>query len=114
MMDNAELRTLISAKLWPAVVERARSHPHEVGGSSLSSLLCDERGYTVLHAIAAYHRDSDGRELVPAIRAILHAADVIVAFNWPTAKSVKKLADADADDTACRPSLGRSQRARLT
>ena len=38
MMDNAELRTLISAKLWPAVVERVRSHPHEVGGSSSSSL----------------------------------------------------------------------------
>ena len=77
MTDNADLRTLISAKLWPAVVERVRSHPHEVGGSSPSSLLRDERGYTVLHAIAAYHRDSDGRELVPAIRAILHAADVI-------------------------------------
>ena len=77
MTDNADLRILISAKLWPAVVERVGSHPHEVGGSSPSSLLRDERGYTVLHAIAAYHRDSDGRELVPAIRAILHAADVI-------------------------------------
>jgi len=62
MMDNSELHILISAKLCPAVVERVRSHLHEVGGSSSSSLLRDERGYTVLHAIAAYHRDSDGRE----------------------------------------------------
>jgi len=78
---DAELRTLISSKQWPAVVERVRSHPHEVvGGSSPGSSSPpprDGRGYTVLHAVAAYHRDTDGRELVPAIRAILHAADAI-------------------------------------
>ncbi|KAL3794211.1 hypothetical protein ACHAW5_001488 [Stephanodiscus triporus] len=64
--DNAELRGLISAKRWPAVVERVRSHPHEVGSSSR---LRDERGYTALHAVAAYNRGSDWRELVPSNRA---------------------------------------------
>ena len=76
MTDNAELRTLISAKLWPAVVERVRSHQHEVGSSSS---LRNQGGYTVLHAIAKCHveSDTDGRELVPVVRAILRAADEI-------------------------------------
>ena len=76
MTDNAELRTLISAKLWPAVVERVRSHQHEVGSSSS---LRNQGGYTVLHAIATCHveSDMDGRELVPVVRAILRAADEI-------------------------------------
>ena len=74
MTDNAELRGLISAGLWPAVVERAGSHQREVGSSHPPR---DERGYTALHAVAAYNRASDGRELVPAVRAILRAADEI-------------------------------------
>jgi len=44
---------------------------------------------------AAYHRDSDGRELVPAIRAILHAADVIDAF-------IAILANREVGQEACR------------
>lgn len=74
MTDNAELRGLISAKRWLDVVERVELHPHEVGPSPS---MRDDEGYTVLHTILGYANSTSGTELVPAVRAILRAADEI-------------------------------------
>ena len=69
-----ELQELISFKSWPEVIERCRSHPHEVG-SNINHR--NDRGYTALHTLTAYNHDVDGDALVPVVTAILTAADEI-------------------------------------
>lgn len=69
-----ELHELISAKRWPAAIDRCQAHPHEVGSSSH---LRNERGYTALHTLMAYSHSTPGGDLVPLVKAILRAADEI-------------------------------------
>ena len=69
-----ELQELISFKSWPEVIERCRSHPHEVG-SNINHR--NDRGYSALHTLTAYNHDVDGEALVPVVTAILTAADEI-------------------------------------
>ncbi|KAL3816051.1 hypothetical protein ACHAXA_010356 [Cyclostephanos tholiformis] len=53
----------------------------------------DDRGYTALHAIAAYNRWTDGREIVPVVRTILRAADEV-----DYAPSLRLYADVSVND----------------
>lgn len=68
-----DIHHLVKNKEWDRVIERCTTHPQEVGSSHRT-----DRGFTPLHAVAGYNRDVDGeRELVPVVRAILHAAEAI-------------------------------------
>eukprot|EP00571_Detonula_confervacea_P007080 CAMPEP_0172323376 /NCGR_PEP_ID=MMETSP1058-20130122/48558_1 /TAXON_ID=83371 /ORGANISM="Detonula confervacea, Strain CCMP 353" /LENGTH=591 /DNA_ID=CAMNT_0013039353 /DNA_START=23 /DNA_END=1798 /DNA_ORIENTATION=- len=69
-----DLHKLISAKQWPAAIDRCHTHPHEVGSSSH---LRSERGYTALHTLMAYNQGASGEDLVPVVKAIFRAADEI-------------------------------------
>ncbi|KAL9188927.1 hypothetical protein ACHAXT_011417 [Thalassiosira profunda] len=69
-----ELHTLISARRWPAVIERCRTHPHEVG---TASHLRNERGYTALHTLVAYNQLERVEDLIPVAKALLKAADEV-------------------------------------
>ena len=70
----SELLQLLSSKSWPAVLDRLTSHPQEVGSASRFR---NERGYTVLHSLVAYNRAIPGEELVPVVKRILSAAELI-------------------------------------
>lgn len=70
----SELLQLLSSKSWPAVLDRLTSHPQEIGSAARFR---NERGYTVLHSLVAYNRAIPGEELVPVVKRILSAAELI-------------------------------------
>ena len=71
----SELHKLIADKYsWLAVIERCATHPNEVGSSHTNR---NDKGYTALHMVTAYNHGTDGKVLVPVIKAILKAADDI-------------------------------------